>query len=305
MKSVVYIVGPTASGKTALSISLAKHFCGEIISGDSMQIYKGMHIASAAPDENEKSGVNHHLFEFLEPQRNFSVAEYVNMAGDVIDKLHSNDILPFVVGGTGLYISSLAFNIDFGSDSDNSNLRESLEKRYLEEGAQAMYDYLCSVDPLSAKKIALNDKKRILRAIEVFETSGVTKSQRDLLSKQQGEKYNNIFIGVTYKDRELLYERINKRVDIMLQNGLLEEARLSYGNFSGTAAQAIGHKELYKYFDGQATLEEAVEHLKMQTRRYAKRQMTWFRKNENINWIYMDEDENPILTAENIVNKYL
>ncbi len=305
MKPVIYIVGPTASGKTGLSIALAKRFGGEIISGDSMQIYKGMHIASAAPDEAEKDNVPHHLFEFLDASEDFSVAKYTELAGKVIDDIHKKSKLPFLVGGTGLYISSLSENLDFGIDNDDKSLRLKLEEQIASQGLETMYTYLKSIDPQSAEKISPNDKKRILRAIEVYKLSGVTMTQRIAQSKNKGAKYRNLFIGLTYNDRQLLYDRINKRVDIMVEKGLLDEARSAYGKIGGTAAQAIGHKELFPFFKGEMTLDEALEHLKMQTRRYAKRQMTWFRKNENINWIYMDEDVDPLLTAEKLIEEFI
>lgn len=304
-KPVVYIVGPTASGKTSFSIEIAKRFDGELISGDSMQIYKGMHIASAAPDEEEKQGIPHHLFEFLNPDEKFSVFEYVKAANSVIDDIHSRNKLPIVVGGTGLYISSLAENVTFDSESSNIEIRKELETQAEKDGLLVLYEYLKSIDPLSAEKISSNDKKRIIRAIEIFKITGKTKSECDLVSKESGRIYDNLFIGLNYFNRETLYERINTRVDLMLKNGLLDEAKNAYGNICGTAAQAIGHKELFDYFDGRISLEEAIECLKMQTRRYAKRQLTWFRKNSDINWILMDETKNPLDIAYEIINNFL
>ena len=304
-KQVIYIVGPTASGKTSISIELAKRFNGEIVSGDSMQIYKDMHIASAAPDESEKQGIPHHLFEFLNPTETFSVSEYVKRAKVVIDEIHSKGKLPIVVGGTGLYISSLAENLDFGSEEVDSNLRAELEQYVQENGLLSLYEYLKSIDPETAEKISENDKKRIIRAVEIYKTYGKTKTQMDEDSKKMGAIYDNLFIGINYTDRETLYSRINKRVDLMLQNGLIGEAENAYKNISGTAAQAIGHKEFFEYFSGNMTLEDAVERLKMQTRRYAKRQLTWFRKNDLINWIFMDEDENPLEKVSEIVKQFL
>ena len=302
---VIYIVGPTASGKTSISVELAKKFGGEIISGDSMQIYKEMHIATAAPDESEKQGIPHHLFEFLEPSEKFSVSQYVKMADEVIKDIFSRGKIPFVVGGTGLYMSALSEHLDFGDDSPNEDIRKSLEKRAEEYGLETLYQTLTEIDPKAAEKISPNDKKRILRAIEVYEISGKTKTQRDKYSKISGPVYDNLFIGLTYVNRETLYNRINQRVDIMLENGILEEAGSALGKISGTAAQAIGHKEFAEYLYGNMSLEDAVEHLKMQTRRYAKRQLTWFRRNENINWIFMDEEENPLDTATCIINEFL
>ncbi|MEE1026545.1 MAG: tRNA (adenosine(37)-N6)-dimethylallyltransferase MiaA, partial [Acutalibacteraceae bacterium] len=246
-KPVIYIVGPTASGKTSISVELAKKFGGEIISGDSMQIYKGMHIATAAPDESEKQGIPHHLFEFLEPSEKFSVSQYVKMADEVIKDIFSRGKIPFVVGGTGLYMSALSEHLDFGDDSPNEDIRKSLEKRAEEYGLETLYQTLTEIDPKAAEKISPNDKKRILRAIEVYEISGKTKTQRDKYSKISGPVYDNLVIGLTYVNRETLYNRINQRVDIMLENGILEEAGSALGKISGTAAQAIGHKEFAEY----------------------------------------------------------
>lgn len=304
-KPVIYIVGPTASGKTAVSVQVAKHFGAEIISADSMQIYKNMHIASAAPNEDEKQGVPHHMFEFLNPNENFSVSQYVDMAKKIINDVHSRGNIPIVVGGTGLYVSSLSENVCFGDEEDKYSVRAALEERAEFEGLAELYEYLKLIDPTAAGKISPNDKKRILRAIEIFEISGKTKTERDALSKQNGSSYENLFIGLSYNDREILYNRINQRVDLMLENGLVDEAKAAYNTNLGTAAQAIGHKELFKYFGGEMSLEAATDHLKTQTRHYAKRQLTWFRKNENINWINMDEDENPANTIIGIISDFL
>lgn len=304
-KPVIYIVGPTASGKTSFSIQIAKRFNGEIISGDSMQIYKGMHIASAAPDEEEKQGIPHHLFEFLNSNEKFSVCEYVKMANEVISDIHSRNKLPIVVGGTGLYISSLAENLCFGDEGDTLDIRAELEQRIEKNGLTELYEYLKAIDPKSAEKISSNDKKRIIRAIEIYKTCGKTKSQVDEESKEAGSIYDNLFLGLNYINRETLYKRINDRVDLMLQNGLIDEAKNAYETISGTASQAIGHKEFFEYFKGDMEFVEAVERLKMQTRRYAKRQLTWFRKNENINWIYMDNEENPLDLAYYYIEKFL
>lgn len=304
-KPVIYIVGPTASGKTSFSIEIAKSFNGEILSGDSMQIYKGMHIASAAPDEEEKQGVPHHLFEFLNPYEKFSVCEYVKLAKQTIAEIHAKNKLPIVVGGTGLYISALAENLDFGEQSQASSVREEIELQIEKNGLNDAYEYLKSIDPKSAEKISVNDKKRIVRAIEIYKLSGKTKTQVDEESRESGSIYNNLFLGLNYFNREILYDRINARVDLMLKNGLLNEAKNAYQNISGTASQAIGHKEFFEYFKGNMEFGDAVERLKMQTRRYAKRQLTWFRKNENINWIYMDSEENPLVLAHNLLEKFL
>lgn len=302
---VIYIVGPTASGKTGLSVSLAEIYGGEIICGDSMQIYKNMPVATAAPTQEEMKNVNHRMFEFLDPEVKFSVSEYVKTAKAEIEKVKSLGKLPFVVGGTGLYITSLAENINFGEENDDPKIRNKLEESFELLGKENLYNKLKEVDPVSTEKISVNDKKRIIRALEVYYTSGETLSNRVLHSKEGGKIYDNIFIGVTYKDRQKLYERINQRVDIMVQNGLVAEAEKALRISGKTSAQAIGHKELKGYFDGDLSLDEALEHLKMQTRRYAKRQLTWFNRNNDINWIYMDETDNPVSEAEKIINSKL
>lgn len=303
---VIFIVGPTASGKTALSISLAKRFGGEIISADSMQIYKGIHIASAAPDEQEKQGIPHHLFEFLELDEQFSVADYVIYAKKAIKEVADRGKLPIVVGGTGLYISSLLDNIEFSDEKTDYELRESLENRFDEIGGEEMLKELAVFDPDSANRLHPNNRRRIIRAFEVFKTSGKTITEQNALSKQNESEIIPLVIGITYENREKLYERINSRVSLMLENGLLEEAKQSFEISSHKGAfQAIGHKELYGFIKGEVSLEEAVEHLRRQTRRYAKRQLTWFRRDERINWIYADKTENAFKECEKLVNQFL
>ncbi len=302
---VIYVVGPTASGKTYLSIELAKHFGGQIICCDSMQIYKGMSIATAAPTLEEKGEIQHRLFEFLEPSEPFSVSDYCELAKAEIESVRSENSLPIVVGGTGLYIDSLAENIDFGADSNDDRIRRKLEDKAKNEGLDALYSELQTVDPEAAERISKNDAKRIIRALEVFLVSGETITEKAKKSKAKGKIYDNIFIGVNFKDREKLYDRINKRVDVMFENGLLEESKRFLDSKGKTSAQAIGHKELKPYLLGQCTEKEALEHLKMQTRRYAKRQLTWFQRNNDINWIYMDESTDPILDAISIIEKKL
>ena len=304
-KPLICIVGPTASGKTALSLCLAELFNGEIVSADSMQIYKGMSIGTAKPSIEERRGIPHHMMDIVEPWETYSVARYVNEAASVIDAIHAQNKLPIVVGGTGLYISALAQNLDFGSENGLSGIREELEEQIEKNGLAELYKYLKTIDPISAEKISSNDKKRIIRAIEIYKRYGKTKTQVDEESKEAGAIYDNLFLGLNYSNREILYDRINQRVDIMLEKGLLAEAEKAYQNIKGTASQAIGHKEFYEYLCGNMSFEEAVEHLKMQTRRYAKRQLTWFRRNENINWILMDKEQNPMDIAYNIVEKFL
>lgn len=295
---ILCVVGPTASGKTSLSVELAKALKGEIINADSMQIYKGISIASAAPTEDEKQGVPHHLFEFLSPDNNFTVADYVELAHKTIADVVSRNKLPVIVGGTGLYINSLIDNVKFLGDAANIELRESLAKESEQVGSEEMYKRLVSLDPEAAKKIHPNDARRIIRALELSLSGGLSKTEQNELSKKEASPYDVTLIGITYEDREKLYERINLRVDLMLENGLLEEAKNAYDNaISGGAVQAIGHKEFFGFFEGKITLEEATENLKRATRRYAKRQLTWFNREQRINWIYADNQTDVVQTA--------
>ncbi len=301
----VFIVGPTASGKTSVSIELAKRYNGEIISADSMQIYKGIHIASATPDTEEKQGIPHHLFEFLSLNEQFSVADYVLRARECINEINARGKLPIIVGGTGLYINSLLDNTEYHNEPTDYALREEFESLFSKIGGEEMLKNLAEFDPNTASRLHPNNRRRIIRAFEVYRLTGKTVTEQNEMSHQNASDLAPLVIGITYADRELLYDRINKRVDIMLQNGLLEEAqKTSHSKNSKGAFQAIGHKELYGYLEGECSLTEATEHLKQQTRRYAKRQLTWFRRDSRINWIYADK-ENVLETAKNITEKFL
>ncbi len=305
MIKALFIVGPTASGKTDLSIFLAKALNGEIICADSMQIYKGIHVASAAPNEAEKDGVPHHLFEFLNLDDEYSVADYVKAARTTIKEVAKRGKLPIIVGGTGLYISSLLDNIEYIEQDADPALREKLEKQFDEIGAEAMLLELSKFDTDSAERLHPNNRRRIIRAFEVYLQTGKTITEQNALSRQNESEIDPIVIGITYKDRELLYDRINRRVDIMLSNGLLDEAKQTVGNNKKGAFQAIGHKELYPAIMGDDTLENCAEKLKQQTRRYAKRQLTWFNRDERINWFYPDEDSNYLTNALNLTKNFL
>lgn len=301
-KNLIFVVGPTASGKTSLSVELALKLDAQIVSADSMQIYKGISIASAAPTEEEKKGVKHHLFEFLETDETFTVAEYSLLARNKIDEILNNSKNCIVVGGTGLYINTLTDNIEFTLQEDNTNIRAELEEMMESCGAEYMLEKLKKIDPEAAGKLHPNNKRRILRALEVYELTGKTFTELNLLSRKNDSPYNPIIIGITYRDREKLYERINKRVDLMIENGILDEAKKYFSlNHSKGAAQAIGHKELEPYLSGKCDLETATENLKRATRRYAKRQMTWFRRDERIHWIYADETDNVLEEAIKII----
>ena len=297
-QKIICVVGPTASGKTELGIRLAGAFDGEVISADSMQIYRDMHIASAAPDESETEGVPHHLVEFLPYGSTFTVADYVKVAREKIAEIMSRGKLPIIVGGTGLYINSLVNNVEFVEQETNFELRKIITEEFDRVGGEEMLRRLREIDPEAAEKLHENDKRRIIRAFEIYESTGNTKSFNDEQSIKNESPYDAVMIGITYSDREKLYERINLRVDIMLQNGLLEEAKAAYQkNLGGGAVQAIGHKEFFDYFKGEISLEESIENLKRSTRRYAKSQLTWFNKDDRINWIYKDETEDAVATA--------
>ncbi len=302
----VFVVGPTASGKTALGIDIAKSFAGEIISADSMQIYRGIHIASAAPEKAEMEGIPHHLLEFLETDEQFSVADYVKLARERIKEISARGKLPIVVGGTGLYISSLLHNTEYHNEKTDFALREELERRFDQIGAEEMLKALAEIDPQTAARLHPNNRRRIIRAFEVYHLTGKNMTEQNILSQRNESFIDPLVIGVTYKNRELLYERINKRVDIMLEKGLLHEAQKNFHKTSGKGAfQAIGHKELYGFIKGECSLCEAAELLKQQTRRYAKRQLTWFRREENINWIFADECGNVSEKAKLLTQKFL
>lgn len=300
---VVAIVGPTASGKTALGVSVAELLSGEVVSADSMQIYSSMPIASAAPTKEEMRGIPHHLIGIAEPDVRFSVAEYVKLAAAAVEDIHSRGKMPIIVGGTGLYIDSLLGGITF-NDEDGAEVRAELELEAERVGMEKMLERLRGIDPETAGRLHMNDRKRIIRALEVFELHGKTLTRLNEESRLAGSKYEPTYIGITFSDREKLYERINKRVDIMLENGLLEEAKKAFSDGVGkTAVQAIGHKELFAFFKGECSLEAAIESLKTATRRYAKRQMTWFRKNEKINWIYADLETDVFTRAKEILKE--
>lgn len=287
---VVCVVGPTASGKTGLGIELAKILDGEIISADSMQVYKGMPIASAVPTDEEKQGIPHHLMEFCDPDDQQTVARYKDLAVEKIEEILSRGKTPIIVGGTGLYIDAVINNITYTPEKSDPELRKKLEEEYDDLGGEYMLEKLRSIDKTAADRISKNDKKRIVRALELFYNSNITVTKQYENSKNAASPYEFVVIGLKYADRQKLYDRINKRVDLMIENGLLDEAKRSYDQKGQKTAgyAAIGHKELFLFFDGAITLDEAVENLKMQTRRYAKRQLTWFNKNEDINWIYPD-----------------
>ena len=288
---VIAVVGPTASGKSDLAVEICLRFDGEVVSADSMQIYKGMDIATAKPTETEKKGVPHHLMDFLPDTESYSVAEYQKAAGQAIDDIYSRGKLPVVVGGTGLYVDTLLNNIQLTGDSNHSKLREQLKVRAEKEGMEALLSELRGIDPEYAEKMHVNNGKRILRALELWYSSGITMTQQ-IENSHAESPYDVCYIGLDAQDRQYLYDRINRRVDLMLEAGLEQEAKDYLARTdTSTSSQAIGCKELKPYFDGEISFSEAVENLKQATRRYAKRQLTWFRRNDCINWLYIDKHE--------------
>lgn len=290
---IICVVGATASGKTDLAVKLAKAVDGEIISADSMQVYKNMPIATAVATKEEQDGVVHHLVEFLDADQTFSVADFVERAKVLIDEITARGRVPIVAGGTGLFVDSLVKNISFSKVGSNAEIRNELAEKSNEE----LYERLLKLDANAAEDIHPNNRKRVIRALELC-MSGTSKTEQNENSMLIDSPYDAIYIGIGYKDRQKLYDRINKRVDLMLEAGLENEARQMLGKQGLTARQAIGHKELQPYIDGKITLDEATENLKRETRRYAKRQLTWFRRNENINWLYADE-----LSRDELVKK--
>lgn len=287
-KPIVVIAGPTASGKTALSIALAKAFDGEIVSADSMQIYKFMNIGTAKPTEEEKCGIIHHLMDIVEPSVNFSAADYCEVAHKAIADIHKRGKLPIIVGGTGLYIDSLVNNVDFGTPDSDDALRAELEALAENEGNEAVHKILAEIDPETAEKYHPNNLRRIIRAIEFYKMSGTTISAH--AKEEKNSPYHAVWLALDW-DRAVLYDRINRRVDIMMADGLLDEVKAldSTYNRNSTAMQGIGYKEFFDYLDGNTSIDDTLELVKMNSRRYAKRQLTWFRRNGDIHWLAPDD----------------
>lgn len=295
---LIVVCGPTASGKTGLGIKLAQHYNGEVVSADSMQIYKGMDIATAKPTDEEMQDIPHHMIDCVDPEASYSVAEYAESARKIIENIYLRKKTPVLVGGTGLYINAILNNIEFGQESSDEELRKQLNKRLITEGAEVLLKELESFDPQSAKRLGTINHRRLVRAIEIYKTTGKTMTQFIEESRLVPSPYNDVRIGLSCNNRQNLYNKINKRVDIMVKQGLIEEAQeFRTHSYSQTAVKAIGYKELEPYFTGEITLQEALENLKRETRRYAKRQLTWFRRDEKINWIYTDK-----ITSQEIVD---
>lgn len=305
MKPVIVILGPTASGKTGVSVELAKLINGSIVSADSMQIFKYMNIGTAKPNTEEMSGIAHYMIDIAEPDEAFSVAQYRKMALNYIASIISEEKQPIVVGGTGLYINSLIYNISFSDTICDIELRSKLKKEAEDKGNKYLHDKLSKVDPKSAAKIHENDVKRIIRALEVYKHTNLPISKHAELSMLEPPEHNYILFGLNW-DRSKLYARIEKRVDEMFQAGLVDEVKklmeMGY-NEGNNGMQAIGYKEVLRYLRGKYTLEETIDILKRDTRRYAKRQLTWFRRIENIKWIDVDENSDYGSTARKIFNE--
>ena len=282
---VIVIGGPTASGKTALSIELAKRINGEIVSADSMQIYKEMNIGTAKPDKEEMQGIQHYMLDFIEPNQAYSVANYKSDAKNAIKQIIEKGKTPIVVGGTGLYIDSLIYEIEYTNIDTDMEYRHKLEKIAEEKGLETLYEEAKKIDSKAIEKISKNDKKRILRILEIYHQTGKTKTELD--EKSRGEPEYDYKVFTIDMDREILYERINRRVDLMIEKGLEKEVRSIYEKYKEfpTAMQALGYKEVVEFFENKISREEMIEKIKQESRRYAKRQLTWFRKNKTSIWL--------------------
>ncbi len=286
MNKIIVVSGPTASGKTALAVELAKKYGGEVISADSMQIYTDMDVASAKATVEEQQGIPHHMMDFLDPSESFSVADWVKMAGECAEDIISRGKIPVICGGTGLYISSFVDNLQFDDSECDYGFRDEMRKFAEENGAESLLEKLREVDPETASELHANNVSRVIRALEVYKTTGHTIAEAKRASRNAPSPYEFILLTLDFEKREQLHERINRRVELMLQNGLVQEARTCFDQPERpTAAQAIGCKELYPYFRGERTLEECVEELKLRTRQYAKRQLTWFRRDSRFHRI--------------------
>lgn len=282
---VLAIVGPTASGKTALSVKLAKLLDAEIINGDSMQVYIGLDIGTAKITTDEMQGVPHHLFDIIEADETFSVAQYQTVVRKKIEEIQSRGKLPIIVGGTGLYVQSVLYDFRFTEEASDVQVRNRLEKELEEIGPELLYQRLEQLDPIDAKKIHPNNHRRIIRALEIIEVTGKTKGEHEQ-NVGKNALYNHLFIGLEM-DRDLLYDRIDRRVDQMMEQGFLDEAETLWkdGIRNMQSVQAIGYKELHQYIEGKIPLDVAIDLIKKNSRNYAKRQMTYFRNKLAIKWI--------------------
>ena len=290
---VVCVVGPTASGKTKMGVALAKRFNGEVVSVDSMQIYRGMEIGTAAPTPEEMAGVPHHMIGVADPAESWSVSRFTQEADRCIQDILRRGRLPVLVGGTGLYLDALVRGQTFAAGQQGGAVRLALQQRLAREGAAALLEELAAIDPETAARLHLRDEKRILRALEVYRETGETISEHDRKSREMPDRYDALYIGLSFRDRQELRDRIDRRVDIMVEQGLLDEVRqLLTGGLprDATALQAIGFKQFLAVADGTTTEAEAVEEVKLRSRQYAKRQLTWLRRNPRIHWILWEKE---------------
>lgn len=292
---VIVIVGPTASGKTSASIKLAEKINGEIISADSMQIYKEMNIGTAKPTLEEMNGIKHYMFDVVAPDETFNVTKYVEKAIECVKEIVSKGKIPIIVGGTGLYVSTLINGIEFCEVNEDPNYRKEMTELAEEKGNHYLHEMLEKIDPEAAKNIDANNVRRVIRALEIYKVTGKTKTLLDKESRKE-VPFDYKLYGIE-TNREVLYDRINKRVDKMLEDGLINEVKelLEKYTFSSTAIQGLGYKEVKEYLDGKLSYDEMAEKLKMETRRYAKRQLTWFRREKAIMWCKLDEIVDRIL----------
>ena len=300
MDNIICIAGPTASGKTALAVELAKEFNGEVISCDSMQIYKGMDIGTAKPTQEEMQGIPHHMIDVADPEEDFSVSRYCQIATPILDDILARGKTAIVAGGTGLYMDSLIKGNAF-APCPATGARERLEQQADEMGMDYMLNRLQAIDPEAAEKLHLADRKRIIRALEVFEETGETITAHNLRTQAIPPRYNPLWLGLDFDPRQALYNRIDLRVSLMLEQGLVGEIQnlLSSGiPAKATALQAIGYKEFVSALEGNGSIEEAADEVRKASRHYAKRQLTWFRRNPSMNWLvrHPEEDSSKILT---------
>lgn len=312
MSKIVCVVGPTASGKTKFGVAIAKLLGGEVVSVDSMQIYQGMTVGTAAPTAEEMEGVPHHMIAVADPKESWSVAKFAEMADACIQDILARGKVPILVGGTGLYLDALVRGIDFAAGDSSGETRAMLQNRVAKEGIEPLFAELKKIDPVAAAKLHLKDEKRIIRAMEIYLETGETITEHDRRTRVIPPKYDAVYLGLDFADRDDLRARIDKRVDIMVEQGLLQEVEnlLAAGlPKNATALQAIGYKQFLAVEEGSATIEDAVEEVKLRSRQYAKRQLTWLRRNRDIHWFYWKktpdfsaalQNATEILTAEGL-----
>ncbi len=299
-KRIAVIAGPTASGKTELSLTLAERFNGEIVSADSMQIYRGMDIGTAKPSAAEQRRIPHHMLDVAEPGEDWSVSRYEKAAAECVENILQRGKLPILCGGTGLYINAVISGTGFQTNGADVGIRQALEAQWDEQGSAVMHERLRAVDPESAERLHPNDRRRVIRAIEVYELTGTAISEHNRRTREQPPRYEAFMLGLTTDPRDILYQRIDSRVERMAEQGLLNEVEGLWkrGLLRGTAAQAIGYKELAGYFEGKSSLEDAMTAIRQKSRNYAKRQLTWFRADDRIHWIVYNTVEASSAVAE-------